>query len=199
MQYQNLNKFSEESGVYERKETSSSVHHEKLDSFWFVIFKYWKLLAALWILKNLISPASSDGDGDSDIGVGVEFSTFNNILHFINGYPVKIWDLINSVLIFEGLRKKSLEILLKVIVLMEAYMVVQMVITFFDMTSDAGLVIAKQIIQKRFPDTKPDKNLLSFFAVAIILVWCSYYYFMNLYGAKKARDILKGNQKDHKH
>ncbi len=79
---------------------------------------------------------------------------------------------------------------------MEAYMVVHMVITFFKLTSDAGLTIAKALFEKRFPDANVEvgKGFLSFFAVIIVLVWASYYYFANIYGAKKAQDVLKGHK-----
>jgi len=187
---------AEESRLYEKEDPSSNVHHEKLNSFWYVVFKYWNLLGGLWGIKNLISLSSSEGAPDVD--VNVEYSTFNNILHFINGYPLRIWGILNCLLVFEGFRRKNLQILLKVIMLMEVYMAVQMIITFFDMMSDAGFAIAQTLFKQRFPNAKVDKQLWSFFAVGLVLVWCSYYYAANLYATKKARDVLRGPQKHHR-
>ncbi len=192
MRHQNPNDSSEESRFYEREEAIPKINHEKLNSFWYVIFKYWMLLAALWGLKELISLSSSGID--RPVGIKLEFSTFDKIRNFINSYPVRIWEIINCALVFEGLRRKNLKILVKVITSMEAYMAVNMVLTFFSMTSDAGLAIAKSIFADRFPDFKLDKYPLSFFAVIIVLIWASFYYFVNLYGTKKARDVLKGRK-----
>jgi len=190
MQYQNYHDDSEESRFYENEEARSNANSEKLKSFWFVIFKYWMLLAALWGIKNLISSS-----GDVQLDTKLEHNTFDNIRRFINGYPLKIWDIMNCLLVFEGLRRKNLKILLKVITMMEVYMPVHMIITFFTLTSEAGLARGRTLFQQRFPDFNVDKGFLSFFAVLITLVWCSYYYLVHLYGAKKARDVLRGPQK----
>jgi len=187
MQDQSSDITSDEIRLNQKEEASSTAHLEKLNSCWFVVFKYWMLLGALWGIKNIFSSSSPDHNLD----IKVEYSAFDEVRHFINGYPTKIWDIINCALVFEGLRRKNLNIILKAIISMKAYMLVHAIITFFNLTSEAGLASAKALFQERFPEFKVDTGFLTFFSVVIVLVWGLFYYFSHIYASQKARDILK--------
>jgi len=194
MEPQSVHNSSEKTRLYEDEE-ETRVHLEKLNSFWYVLFKYWMLICALWTLKNLIlSFSSSSSDSLVVHGIKVENSPLNTVLDFLEKYPLKVWAIINCALVFEGLRRKNLKIMLKAISFMEAYVFVEVVTGFMSLTSEASITWMKAYWEKKF-DSKPGSGSMTLFAVVILLVWVVYYHLAYIYGTKKSKDALKAHYK----
>ncbi len=167
----------------------TSAHLEKFNSCRYIFFKYWLLICALWAIKDLLSPP------DIDFDVEVEESIFDEILDVLGGLPLKIWDIVNYLLVFEGFRRKNLKIMEKGVTLMETYVITNIIIGFFSMTTESGLIVGKAMFQEKFPGFKGDKSSITLIAVILLLLHGLFYHFAFIYGAKKVRDTLRAHKK----
>jgi len=181
---------SEDSRLFEEADTS--VHLEKLNSFGYVIFKYWMLISFLWSIKDLIY-----GNG-LESPESVKSDMIFMIIGFLGGLPLFIWNMGNCLVVFEGIRRKNLKMMSKVINSLELYAIFKVVFDFFMLQSENGKAIMHHHARKQYPGIH-DSDLGIFdstlFYVVLLLGWAIYYHFAFLFGAKKVRDTLKAHQR----
>jgi len=172
MESQSNDKPSEETTEV-REEEEANTQLEELDSFVFVVFKYWMLVNILWSLEAIYAAmAGTSSEKAEDFGIVYE------LIHFLRGPPLQIWNIINCLFVFGGMRSKDLTLISKTIDFMKRYVVCWVIIYFFESMSMA----------MRFSYLRS--------TVITCLSWGVYYYFTFIYGAKKVRDALKGHQRN---
>jgi len=180
----------ERNRFYEDDDTS--VHLEKLNSYEFTIYKYCMLLSALWSVKDIFKylfDFPQEGDESKSLML--------SILFYCGDMMLLIWNIINCGLVFEGIRRKSLDLMVKVIDLMEAYCVISLIVQFFIGSSTR---LKKDSLEgtpenNKFKDFVLEDSQWTLFVAFVLIVWAIYYHFVYLYGARKVKDLLKAHTK----
>jgi len=171
---------------------------EKLSSWKFIIYKYWILAAFCWTMKDIggiIYKYFSDG---ASVFERLTSDKAYLVSHLLRGWVVNVIFLVFLFLVFEGIRRKNLDKILRAIKLMKINCVIQ----FIEYCSSFYLNNASEAIEKSF-EGKPEDQLELFHKVGgiywvfFIGMLCMFlaYYIAYFYGACKVRNILKDHKK----
>lgn len=176
-----------EDDYFERNENGeeTSGHLKKLDSSAYIVYKYWMLVSGLWTLKSY----ESNNEDDDDLPENKDFTFYLMCLAGFGIMILNIWHIVNCGLVFEGMRRKNLQLIQYSLKSMDLYSIVYIVIHFFGFGNEASQNRLKErSIGHNFFDMSSTNWTLM--VIVILLVWRVYCHFVYIYGAQKVRDAL---------